>query len=54
MKVAGTVAEDLKVQLGLPMLSMSGDESCFFKQHCQTHKNLGIMTREIDLVGQTR
>ena len=49
--LAGRVAEDLATQLGLPMVTMLAPESVFFKQHYRSNwHNLGIMTREIDVI----
>jgi hypothetical protein len=49
--LAGRVAEDLATQLGLPMATMLAPESAFFKQHYRSNwHNLGIMTREIDVI----
>jgi len=49
--LAGRVAEDLATQLGLPVVSMSGPESAFFKQHYRSNwHNQGIMVREIDVI----
>jgi hypothetical protein len=51
--VANTVADDLHVQLGLPMVGMLGEASKFFKHHYQSNwKNLGIMVKEIDVANQ--
>ena len=45
--VAGRVAEDLNVQLGLPIISLDGPGSSFFKYYYQLNwKNRGIMERE--------
>ena len=42
--LVGRVAEDLATQLKLPMLSVLGPESAFFKQHYTTNQhNRGIM-----------
>lgn len=49
--LVGRVAEDLATQLNLPMTVMLADESAFFKQHYRSNwHNLGIMTREIDVI----
>ena len=49
--VAGRVAEDLDAQLDLPMAMFEGEQSKFFKHHYRnTHRNMGIMTREIDVI----
>jgi hypothetical protein len=49
--VAGHVAEDLATQLDLPMITVLGAESAFFKQHYKSNwNNQGIMTREIDVI----
>jgi hypothetical protein len=49
--VAGRVAEDLATQLDLPMVTMLGLESKFFKQHYRSNwHNRGVMTKEIDVI----
>ena len=49
--LAGRLAEDLGAQLALPMLVMEGENSAFFKQHLyKDWQNLGVMTREIDVI----
>jgi hypothetical protein len=49
--LAGRVAEDLATQLDLPMLTVMAPESAFFKQHYRSNwHNLGVMTREIDVI----
>jgi hypothetical protein len=49
--VAGHVAEDLATQLDLPMLTVLGAESAFFKQHYRSNwHNQGVMVREIDVI----
>ena len=49
--LAGRVAEDLATQLDLPMVTMLGPESRFFKQHYRSNwHNQGAMTREIDVI----
>jgi hypothetical protein len=49
--VAGRVAEDLTTQLDLPMVTMLGLESRFFKQHYLSNwHNRGVMTKEIDVI----
>jgi hypothetical protein len=49
--VAGRVAEDLATQLDLPMVTMLGPESRFFKQHYRSNwHNRGVMTREMDVI----
>ena len=51
--VAGRVAEDLATQLDLPMTTILGPESKFFKQHYRSNwHNQGVMTREIDVIRQ--
>jgi hypothetical protein len=51
--LAGRVAEDLATQLDLPMLTMLGPESAFFKQHYRSNwHNRGVMVREIDVIRQ--
>lgn len=51
--VAGRVAEDLTVQLDLPMLNYYAPESAFFKRHYKSNwHNRGIMVREIDVIRQ--
>jgi hypothetical protein len=49
--VAGHVAEDLATQLDLPMITVLGAESKFFKQHYRSNwQNQGVMVREIDVI----
>ena len=49
--LAGRVAEDLATQLDLPMVTMLGPESKFFKQHYRSNShNRGVMTREMDVI----
>jgi hypothetical protein len=49
--LAGRVAEDLATQLDLPMVTMLGPESKFFKQHYRSNwHNRGVMTREMDVI----
>lgn len=49
--LAGRVAEDLATQLDLPMVTMLGPESKFFKQHYRSNwHNRGVMTKEIDVI----
>ena len=49
--LAGRLAEDLNVQLDLPMLVMEREQSKFFKQHYKSNwHNQGIMVREIDVI----
>ena len=49
--VAGHVAEDLATQLDLPMITVLGAESAFFKQHYRSNwHNQGVMVREIDVI----
>ncbi len=49
--LAGRVAEDLATQLDLPMNTLLGPESAFFKQHYRSNwHNLGIMVKEIDII----
>jgi hypothetical protein len=51
--VAGRVADDLATQLDLPMVTMLGLESKFFKQHYRSNwHNLGVMVKEIDVIRQ--
>jgi hypothetical protein len=51
--LAGRVAEDLATQLDLPMVTMLGLESKFFKQHYRSNwHNQGIMVKEIDVIRQ--
>jgi hypothetical protein len=51
--LAGRVAEDLATQLDLPMITMLGNESAFFKQHYRSNwHNRGVMIREIDVIRQ--
>jgi hypothetical protein len=49
--LAGRVAEDLVTQLDLPINRLDENESAFFKQHYRSNwHNLGVMTREIDVI----
>jgi hypothetical protein len=49
--LAGRVAEDLVTQLDLPMVTMLGPESVFFKRHYRSNwHNLGVMVKEIDII----
>ena len=49
--LAARVAEELSVQLDLPMTNMYEPESQFFKQHYRSNwHNRGVMTREIDVI----
>ena len=49
--LAGRVAEDLVAQLDLPINRLGENESAFFKQHYKSNwHNLGVMTREIDVI----
>jgi hypothetical protein len=51
--LAGRVAEDLATQLDLPMVTMLGLESKFFKQHYRSNwYNQGIMVKEINVIRQ--
>jgi hypothetical protein len=49
--LAGRLAEDLHTQLGLPIMTIEGEQSAFFKQHYRSNwHNQGIMVREIDVI----
>ena len=49
--VANQIAEELNVQLDLPMIHMDVEQSAFFKQHYRSNwHNRGIMVREIDVI----
>lgn len=49
--VAGRVAEDLVVQLDVPITMMNSAESKFFKHHYRSNwHNQGIMVRELDVI----
>ena len=51
--LAGRVAEDLATQLDLPMTTLLGPESKFFKQHYRSDwHNHGVMVREMDVIRQ--
>jgi cellobiose-specific phosphotransferase system component IIB len=51
--LAGRLAEDLKTQLDLLMVTMLGPESKFFKQHYRSNwHNQGVMIQEIDMIRQ--
>lgn len=44
------LGEELKTKLGLPICTLSADQSTFFKRHYKQHHNLGILVREIDVI----
>jgi hypothetical protein len=49
--LAGRVAEDLATQLDLPMTTILGPESAFFKQHYRSNwHNRGVMIKEMDVI----
>ena len=49
--VAGRVAEDLVLQLDLPITMMDKQTSAFFKQHYRSNwHNQGVMIREMDVI----
>jgi hypothetical protein len=49
--LAGRVAEDLVTQLDLPMTTILGPESAFFKHHYRSNwHNQGVMIKEIDII----
>lgn len=49
--VANTVADELHLQLDLPMAMLPNEQSAFFKHHYRSNwHNRGIMTREIDVI----
>jgi hypothetical protein len=49
--LAGRVAEDLATQLDLPMTTILGPESAFFKQHYRSNwHNQGVMVKELDVI----
>lgn len=49
--VANTVADELHIQLDLPMSMLLAEQSAFFKHHYRSNwHNLGVMTREIDVI----
>ena len=49
--VANQIADELSVQLDLPMIHMDVEQSAFFKQHYRSNwHNRGIMVREIDVI----
>jgi hypothetical protein len=49
--LAGRLAEDLHTQLGLPIMTIEGEQSAFFKQHYRSNwHNQGVMVREIDVI----
>ena len=51
--LAGRVSEDLSTQLDLPMTTILGPESAFFKHHYRSNwHNQGIMIKEIDVIRQ--
>jgi hypothetical protein len=49
--VANTIADELHLQLDLPMSMLQADQSAFFKHHYRSNwHNRGVMTREIDVI----
>jgi hypothetical protein len=51
--VANRVAEELVVQLDLPVMTMFAEQSRFFKHHYRSNwHNQGVMVREIDVIRQ--
>jgi hypothetical protein len=49
--VANTVADELHIQLDLPMSMLLAEQSAFFKHHYRSNwHNRGVMTREIDVI----
>lgn len=49
--VANTVADELHIQLDLPMSMLQAEQSAFFKHHYRSNwHNRGAMTREIDVI----
>jgi hypothetical protein len=51
--IAGRVAEDLVIQLDLPISRLGELESTFFKHHYRSNwHNQGVMIREIDVIRQ--
>jgi hypothetical protein len=49
--LAGRVAEELAVQLDLPINMIGEKESAFFKQHYRSNwNNQGVMVREMDVI----
>jgi hypothetical protein len=49
--LAGRVADALQTQLDLPMMTILGPESAFFKQHYRSNwHNQGIMVKEMDVI----
>jgi hypothetical protein len=45
------IGKRLNTQLDLPMMYMDRNTSSFFKQHYRSNwRNLGVMTREIDII----
>jgi len=49
--LANRIAEDLAIQLDLPMMSMFAEHSKFFKHHYRSNwHNHGVMVREIDVI----
>ena len=49
--LAGRVAEELAVQLDLPINMMGEKESAFFKQHYRSNwNNQVVMVREMDVI----
>ena len=49
--ISNRIAEDLASQLDLPMHQLTVEASAFFKRHYRSDwHNLGIMTREIDII----
>lgn len=49
--VAESLGEDLKTKLGLPICTLSKEQSSFFKRHYNADKyNLGPLVREMDVI----
>ena len=49
--VSNTIADELHLQLDLPMAMLQNEQSAFFKHHYRSNwHNRGIMTREIDVI----
>jgi hypothetical protein len=51
--LANRIAEDLRTQLDLPVMTMFAEQSQFFKHHYRSNwHNQGVMVREIDVIRQ--
>jgi hypothetical protein len=48
---AGFIGEELEARLGLPMCTLSPEQSKFFKRHYKTdYRNHGLLVTEMDVI----